>query len=131
MCLVPLWNTGLWAIDTTVWLSQRRTRVVKETCNSVSNVEIQVSSVVLWARLLYSASVLEWAINCCFWDYQDVKLGTGKMAALSTSKKAFKDKGSTRVAGWKCNPWNKVPLKYRSMRFTTTQWEFNGLAITW
>lgn len=56
MCLVQLWNTRLWGIDTTLGLTQRRTSVVNGSCNPVS-----------------TSSLL--------WDHQDIKLRPRKMAA--------------------------------------------------
>lgn len=75
------WKTRLFAIDTALWLSQRRIGVVKEICSSVSSVEIQDSSLEVWTKLLHSASVLEEAITSCFRDHQDIKLGPIKLAA--------------------------------------------------
>lgn len=82
---------------------------MKEICNSVSNVVIHDSLAEVCAKLLYSASILERAITCCFRD-QDIKLGPRKVVAhevdlLSSTSDAqtisqndFKGKGwSTQV----------------------------------
>jgi len=124
MCLVLLWKTGLWAMETALWLSQKITGVVKETCNSISKVWIQVNSVEVWAILRYSAFVLNLTITFCLRDHQDIKFRPRKMAvpevkrlsstsdAQLVSQNALIIKGFVIEVGWRSRPWDKVPLRY-------------------
>ena len=111
ICLVRAWRTWLWAIATALWLSQKIMGMLKETFNSFIRVSIQDIFVVVWAKLWYSAFVLDLATTCCFWDRHDMRLGPKwivepKVDLLSSiseaqfaSHKALKGYGCPKTAG--------------------------------
>jgi len=129
MWFVWLWNIGLWAIDITLWLSQKITRVVNGTYNSIRRAWIQVNSLEVWAKLWYYASVLDLVLTFCLQDHQDITFGPRNIAtfeverlsstsdAQSASQNTWRTKGFVIEVGWRSRPWNKVPLRYHKILF--------------
>jgi len=77
---------------------------------------LDIHDKVACAKLLYSFSVLEQAIACCFQDQRDIKLGQRKIASpgvdlpsstsevLLLSNKALKETELCSNAGSDCKP---------------------------
>lgn len=81
MCLVRVWRTGLWERATVLRLSQKIVGVEWVMWSSNNKVWIQTTSTVTWARLRYSASVLDRATTVCFLAHQETRLGPRNTAA--------------------------------------------------
>jgi hypothetical protein len=79
-CLVRAWKTGFEDKYVAPMLSHHSVGG-RENRRPISEHRdiIQESSAAVFARALYSASVLEWATVCCFLQLQEIKLFPRKM----------------------------------------------------
>ena len=113
------------------------------TLSSFNTVWTQRTSVIAWAKFMYSASAQDLATTGCFMDHQEMRLGPKNIAApevdllssgsatKSASQKTWREISLWVGVGYSFKPKLRVHFRYLKILLTAIQWVWRGLDINW